>query len=227
MGHKIFVSYKYWDYSVNNLNPFTNSKVRDYVDKLEGLLDSTDHIYKGESDDEDLSDYSDDYIWETLKDRIYDSTLTIIFISPKMKEEGKRDRSQWIPWEVSYSLKATNRKNANGDSITSNTNAMIAVVLPDENNSYSYYLEQKNCCLSPCTTHHTDKLFKIIRENKFNLIEATKKHCDTSKSTIWYGDHSYIEAVRWDSFTSFIDYYIERAYKRQENLDNYEIHKDL
>ena len=38
MGHKIFVSYKYADYSVKNLNAYTNSKVRDYVTELENLL---------------------------------------------------------------------------------------------------------------------------------------------------------------------------------------------
>lgn len=45
---------------------------------------------------------------------------------------------------------------------------MVAVVLPDIYGSYSYYLESKNCCESGCTTHHTDKLFSIIR--KINLI---------------------------------------------------------
>ena len=55
MGRKIFVSYKYADYDVKNLNYWTNSKVRDYVTEFEKILDSTDHIYKGESDDEDLN----------------------------------------------------------------------------------------------------------------------------------------------------------------------------
>lgn len=75
-----------------------------------------------------LSDLDDDTIWEKLKNRIYDSTVTVIFISSNMKEEGHSDKDQWIPWEVSYSLKETSRKNKNGESITSKTNAMIAVV---------------------------------------------------------------------------------------------------
>ena len=44
MGRKIFVSYKYEDYDVKNLNYWTNSKVRDYVTEFENVLDSTDHI---------------------------------------------------------------------------------------------------------------------------------------------------------------------------------------
>ena len=147
MGKKIFVSYKYADTQVENLTLEKNSIVRDYVDEFEKKIDSSDNIYKGESDGEDLSNLSDDTIWEKLKDRIYDSSVTIVFISPGMRETLKKDRDQWIPWEVSYSLKETSRKNKNGDSVTSHSNAMIAVVLPDEDGSYSYYLESKKCCV--------------------------------------------------------------------------------
>lgn len=105
MGKKIFVSYKYGDDQVENLSYYENSTVRDYVTKFEDVLDSSDNIYKGESDGEDLSILSDDTIWEKLKDRIYDSSVTVIFISPGMKENWKLERDQWIPWEISYSLK--------------------------------------------------------------------------------------------------------------------------
>ena len=171
LGKKIFVSYKYADDQVENLTSGENSTVRDYIDKFEEKLDSSDNIYKGESQGEDLSDLSDDTIWEKLKDRIYDSSVTIVFISPGMRETWKKDRDQWIPWEVSYSLKETSRKNKNGDSVTSHSNAMLAVVIPDEKGSYSYYLETKNCCSDGCTMHHTNRLFEIIKKNKFNRIK--------------------------------------------------------
>ena len=82
-----------------------NSTVRDYIDKFEKVLDSSDNIFKGESEEEDLSNLSDDTIWEKLKDRIYDSSVTIVFISPGMKENYEKDRNQWIPWEISYYAK--------------------------------------------------------------------------------------------------------------------------
>ena len=176
MGKKIFVSYKYADDQVENLLRYENSTVRDYVTEFEKLIDSSDHIYKGESDSEDLSNLSEDVIWEKLKNRIYDSTATIVFISPGMKEYGKKDKEQWIPWEISYSLKETSRKNKNGDAVTSKTNAMIAVVLPDVNGSYLYYLEPKSCCDNNCVTHHTEKLFQTIRKNKFNIKNPSKKY---------------------------------------------------
>ena len=100
MGYKIFVSYKYGDDSVypllNPLSTFSfyasRSTVRDYVNKLELYFDHTSHIYKGESNNDDLSYLSDEAIWERLKDRIYDSTVTIVIISPNMKEPRRSER---------------------------------------------------------------------------------------------------------------------------------------
>ena len=227
LGKKIFVSYKYADDQVENLKSNKNSTVRDYVDEFEDKLDSSDDIYKGESDGEDLSELSDDTIWEKLKDKIYDSSITIVFISPGMRETQKKDRDQWIPWEVSYSLKETSRKNKNGDSVTSHSNAMIAVVLPDENGSYSYYLETKDCCSSKCTMHHTNILFEIIKNNKFNRTKnASKRICDNN-DTIWTGTCSYIEAVKWSNFIANYQKYIDSAVERQEHIDEYNICKEV
>lgn len=227
MGKKIFVSYKYEDDKVNNLELEKNSIVRDYIDEFEKIVDSSDNIFKGESDGEDLSDISDDAIWETLKDRIYDSSVTIVFISPGMRESGKTERNQWIPWEVSYSLKETSRRNKNGVAVTSNSNAMLAVVLPDGNNSYAYYLELKGCCNGGCTIHHTDKLFTIIKKNKFNRTEnASKRTCDNA-CTIWTGACSYIEAVKWSNFVTNYQKYINSAVDRQDHIDEYDICKEV
>lgn len=227
MGKKIFISYKYADDQVKNLVAEENSTVRDYVDEFEKKVDSSDDIFKGESDGEDLSDLSDDIIWESLKDRIYDSSVTIVFISPGMKETGKKDRDQWIPWEVSYSLKETSRKNKKGDSVTSHSNAMLAVALPDENDSYTYYLESKSCCSGGCTTHHTDRLFTIIKKNKFNRTQnASKRTCDND-NTIWTGTCSYIEAVKWSNFITDYQKYVDSAVDRQDHIDEYDICKEV
>ncbi len=227
MGKKIFVSYKFADDQVKNLDFQENSTVRDYIDKFEQQVLDGDDIYKGESDGEDLSELSDETIWATLKDRIYDSSVTIVFISPCMKESSKSERNQWIPWEISYSLKETSRKNKNGDPVTSHSNAMLAVVLPDSNGSYDYYLETKFCCSTPCTIHYTGKMFNIIKKNKFNRIKnASKRICETN-STIWSGTCSYIEAVKWSDFIKNYKNYVDSSVDRQEHIDEYDICKEV
>lgn len=70
MGRKNFVSYKYVNSSVQNLNYYSNSTVRNYVDYLENLL-GRNNIYKGKHDGEDLSKCSlNGYNLMMLKNRI-------------------------------------------------------------------------------------------------------------------------------------------------------------
>ncbi|WP_446788080.1 TIR domain-containing protein [Macellibacteroides fermentans] len=228
MGRKIFISYKFSDDNVNNISGSTrgSSNVRDYVNEIEGKIGSSDHIYKAESDSEDLSDLTEDQIWEHLKDRIYDSTLTIIMVSPNMKEYFKLEKEQWIPREISYSLKAISRKNKNGDSVTSTENALLAVVVPDRNNSYSYYMDRKSCCSSGCITYKNANLFSIMSNNMFNLKEPNTKECDDG-SIIHHGDYSYISVVKWSDFISNMNKYIEKAYDIKENISSYTIMKEL
>ncbi len=226
MGHKIFVSYKYADDQVANLSGQSNSTVRDYVDELENYFDSSSHIYKGESSGEDLSQLEEETIWSKLRDRIFDSTMTIVFISPGMKISEKKEKDQWIPWEVSFSLRTSRRKKQNGDTYTSNPNAMLAVVLPDSNGSYAYFLENKNCCSEGCLMHHTNNTFGIIRQNMFNRKSADKRVCD-SGSTIWRGESSYIRSIKWKDFISNSESHIKTAYERQKNIDSYNIHVNL
>lgn len=229
MGHKIFISYKYADSSVNHIrgDDWQSNTVRDYVDELEEYLkDSSEHIYKGESDGEDLSKLSEETIWEKLKDRIYDSSLTIIMISKNMKELLMDDKDQWIPWEISYSLKEISRKNSSGTPVISKTNAMLAIIVPDQNNSYSYYTYKKTCCSSGCRIYKTNTLFKILRKNMFNIKEPDTADCEDG-STVYYGDSSYIISVTWDDFIANVDKYIDGAYALQEKIDDYDIYKEV
>jgi len=227
MGRKIFISYKYADNDVHNISGnFYGCTVRNYVDKLEDYFDSSDNIYKGESDGEDLSQLSDDAIWKKLKDRIYDSTLTIIMISKNMKERYRQERDQWIPWEISYSLKEMSRKNSSGVSIASKTNALLGIVVPDLQNSYTYFTYQRNCCNSPCTTYNYNNVFSIMKNNMFNSNTCYRGSCDNGES-IWRGNYSYLSSVKWCDFVRAPDQYIEKAYDIQRNLDDYSICKEV
>lgn len=226
MGHKIFVSYKYADDQVANIPGQGNSIARDYVNQLADMLVTAGHICKAEPDGTDLSQLKDDTIEEKLRDRIFDSTMTIVLISPQMKVPGKSQRDQWIPWEVSFSLKRTSRKRENGERYTSNPNAMLAVVLPDTNGSYDYFHINRSCCADRCTSILRDNTFAIIGQNMFNFKSAQKNVCKSGLVN-WHGEASYIGCVRWGDFIKNIEAYIATAYERQKNIEDYDIHINL
>lgn len=231
MGYKIFVSYKYHDDSVypltnenSLLSIFNISTARDYVDKLEQYFDHTTNIYKGESDNEDLSYLSENAIWEKLKDRIFDSSVTLVMISPKMKEPYKSEKSQWIPWEVSYSLRETTR----GDR-TSHSNAVLAIILPDRSYQYNYF-QTPYGYQQPDGQWHSemDTVFSIIRENQNNrFLYSSDFFSSKGIYPISTGEESYIPSVTWDDFIKQPMKYIEIAIQRKNNFYMYEIHKEV
>ena len=215
---KIFVSYKHSDDSVLPLNGETTARA--YVDALIDFFEN-DEIYKGEGN-EDLSVFKDETIQTHLKDKIYDSSMTLVLISPNMKDLWKQESDQWIPWEVSYSLKEITRAER-----TSRTNAILAVVLPDRSSSYSYFLEKDTCNLCHCTNFRTDKLFRILRKNMFNIKEPTSNNCPnhSSNNPAYIGPFSYIYSVKWENFIENKETYLQTAESIREKMDDYEIWK--
>ncbi len=222
MGKKIFVSYKYADSQVMPLQTRNvmglRTTVRHYVDSLQEYLDKSDHIYKGEDDGESMNSLADSTIASKLGDKIFDSTVTIVFISKGMKTPYASEKDQWIHWEVSYSLREQSR---NG--INSKTNAVLAVVLPDEMGSYGYYITQNSCS----QTLHTSFLFEILKENMFNQKKSDKYRCSSCGEIHYRGDSSYIQSVKWDNFKSNPNYYINKALEIRANINAYEVRKNV
>jgi hypothetical protein len=226
MANKVFVSYKYNDDNVFALKSEWNemsdpTTVRSYVSELEDRFNNSGYvIYKGESDGEDLSKLSEDQIWEKLKDRINDSTVTIVMISPRMKESNRRDRSQWIPWEISYSLKEPVRNDR-----TSHSNAILALVLPHLLDSYEYFISDRKCCNYTCRSFNTNCTFDILRDNMSNKINKTEIPCKQGL-TVYSGGSSYIKVVKWSDFIENSQEYIKRVIEIKENINDYKIRKE-
>jgi hypothetical protein len=228
MGRKVFVSYKYSDAQVKDLNLYEDTfwgrqkiqtTVRHYVNELSVILDNEDHIYKGENDGESLAGFSDDHIASKLRDKIYDSSITIVFISKGMKDIWKTEIDQWIPWEISYSLKEYTRTGR-----TSLSNGILAIVLPDEFESYSYYLNNDSIC--NCTNYNTPILFQILKDNMFNQKNPDTYICENG-STIYRGEFSYIKTIKWDIFRSNPNYYLDKAIELRDKKHEYNITKTV
>lgn len=224
MARKIFVSYKHSDDSVQFLEGYEAAEhrgrtARAYVDYLEDLFEG-EQIYKGEGD-EDLSEFKNETIKTHLKDKIHDSSITVVLISPKMKDPHEKESDQWIPWEVSYSLKEVTR----GDK-KSLANGMVAVVLPNENGNYDYYIQNYVC---GCRALQTGTLFNILSGNMFNhtkLLQGTCPH-HSPESEFYAYPHSYIESVKWVDFVDDANKYFERAKERCDHIAEYSITKEI
>lgn len=206
MGKKIFVSYKYSDTNVRSLKgPLQEcmepTTVRDYVNVLQEQLEKQgDHINKGEKDGESLANFTNESIRSQLSDKIYDSSVTIVLLSPSMNETYFLEKDQWIPWEVKYSIQNKTRNN-----IQSKTNAILAIKLPNKIGSYDY----------------DPKLFSILKRNQNNLqyVYPSRYRLDDLRS--------YIPIVNWSNFIGNVDSYIELSLEIWRNRDKYQISKTI
>jgi len=218
-GRSIFTSYKYGDRNVYG----RGQTVRDYVDELQELLEEDEHVNKGEPDGVDLSKLEDDAIRQILANRMFYSSVTIVVISPNMVEKNELEREQWIPWEASYSLQTKTRQDGK-----SYPNAMIAVAVPDANDSYKYYIEENFCPFCKTRRLWTNILFPILKGNMFNAYDKEEVYCDDSQhGAVYRGEHSYIDSVKWDDFMENSERYIARAIARQQNRRAYKINTNL
>jgi hypothetical protein len=233
MGKCVFVTYKYGDTLVSNLDKkefkiiggqlqyiSRQTRVRDYVDILQDKI-GKDHMNLGEKDGESLEQFSDEKIESELKKKIYRSSVTIVMISKGMKEPFKNEREQWIPWEVSYSLRVVKREDS-----TSQMNAVLGIVLPDNTGSYDWYYTSNPNCNS--ITHHTTQLFKILKDNMFNVLEKEFRECNGTQIHI-KDEPSFIKTLKWDDFINGNNYnfYVDKATEIKDDADSYDVHVNL
>lgn len=201
MAHKTFISYKY-------------SEAQALRDDIIDALGDDATYYQGEtSDSPDLTDTSTENIKKNLADMMYDTSVTIVILSPNMIE------SEWIDWEIEYSLKSISRKGR-----TSHTNGVVGVI-KRVNNSYDWFKNTgTNCHGSSISSYMMDKVFNIISANHFNS-NPEKWHCEDCKTYDWL-EGSYISFIEEDKFLRNPQKYIDNAYDKSENdASGYDITK--
>jgi len=214
----VFVSYKYADSDVRQfINLRHKTTVRDYVNKISNTLDrSNGYNYRGENDREDLSDLDYRTIERKLADRMFYTSVTIVLISPKMFE-NVQEIEQWIPWEISYSLK--NKTRADG---SSNMNAILAVVLPDRNGSYNYAVKTDGRHIFV----RKKAFFEIMLVNMFNR-KGISHFVDGYGNPMYVHGNSYIVLTRWCEFCSNPNRYINLALRNRGEWNQFDIVKKI
>lgn len=145
MAHKTFISYKY-------------SEAQNLRDDIIDALGDDATYYQGEtSDSPDLTDTSTENIKNNLRDMMYDTSVTIVIISPNMKD------SKWIDWEIEYCLKNNTRKGR-----TSHTNGVVGVIMK-QNGSYDWFKSiSKKADGCESSSYDESKVYSIINNNRFN-----------------------------------------------------------
>lgn len=202
LAYNTFISYKY-------------SEAKDLRDRIVDSLGVDSKYYKGEtSESPDLSDRKTEYIRENLKDLIYLTSVTIVIISPNMTQ------SNWIDWEIEYSLKQIKRNDR-----TSGTNGVLGIVMK-YNNDYSW-LRSSTFRSDGHTVISTDTsyLYDIINKNRINE-NPVKYLCEDCKS-IDALKGSYISLIEEEKFLKNPNKYIENAYNKSKNTSNYDLRRKI
>lgn len=200
MAHKTFISYKY-------------SEARDLRDRIIDSLGDDAVFYKGEtSDSPDMTDLKTDTIKQSLKDMLFDTTVTIVIISPHMTE------SEWIDWEIEYSLREYSR-----DGVTSSPNGLVGVI-QKWNDGYDWIkktLTHQDECVS--SAYDYDYLYPIISNNRLNQ-DPREYVCETCRTVDWL-DGSYMAFVEEEDFLEDPWRFIDNAFDKHEKTWNYKLCK--
>lgn len=192
MAHKTFISYKY-------------SEARNLRDRIIKALGDDAAYYQGEtSDSPDLTDTSTENIKKNLTDMMYGTSVTILIISPNMKD------SKWIDWEIEYCLKNTTRKDR-----TSHTNGIVGVIMKVNGNYdwFKYSTDKDDGC--SVWNYRLEKVHNIIKNNRGN--QSPKKYSCPNCKCIDALTGSYIAFVEEDTFIDNPQKYINNAYDKSEN----------
>lgn len=200
MAHKTFISYKY-------------SEAQELRDNIIKALGDDAKYYQGETaDSPDLTDTSTENIKKNLCDMMYDTSVTIVIISPNMK------KSKWIDWELEYCLKKIPRKDR-----VSQRNGIVGVIMKVKGN-YDWFKEiisqQDGCSLS---SYKTELLYDIINNNRCN--QNPKVYSCATCQSIDRLTGSYISLVEEDEFLENPQKFINNAFAKSENdASGYDIH---
>lgn len=215
---KVFVSYKYSDVVEGREGKYN------FRDDLIERLGENGLRHKGEDEESfDMTDYSEEEIYQKIAPYIKNSSITVVLITPHTID------SKWIPWEISLSLRERTYK----EEQNMTRNGIIGVYLPldktlmpaEIGDDYSYYLEKKAC---GTTVHFTNKLPEMIQVNTFNLKNGDYK-CDYGCCEKVYDSSkgSYIQLVKWSDFIDDLKGYIDKAWDRRNSFESYDCRINL
>lgn len=195
-ANKVFISFRFED-------------GKEYKDKLVQKFEELDYTIN-KSEDEDRSNMSDETIQKYLYQKLRDTSLTVVLLTPKAINYKKTfDYSKfetvyddWIYDEVRYSLE---------DRCNNRTNGIIAVYTPEAKSQIILKETEEKITIS--------NFENLVRKNMFNIQEGYKV---CPKQGLYNNlKDNYISIVSFDDFMSNPKMYIDSALEKREKLDHF------
>lgn len=193
---KAFISFRHSD---------GNEKKEDLQKKFKELKYVIDKSESG-----DHSDKTDDQIWEILKPKLKDTSITVVILTPKAVNYkrnflGKID--DWLYDELRYSLE---------DRENNRTNGVIALYTEEVENSI---FSGSDYC-SDCEAHHTmvNNFDNLVRKNMFNVKDEYKYSTCSSYNSL---EDNYISLISFDDFIENPQKYIDNAIAKRDRQDEF------
>ena len=201
MARRVFVSFRFSD-------------GEQYKEKLDSLFDSSVKVINC-SEDVDRSNMTDDTIRRYLYEKLSDTSVTIILLTPdalEYKRKGGRI-DDWTYDEVRYSLE---------DRTENRTNGIVAVYVPEARDAL---IHTHKCvlCDRECSVTNIPNREHLFRKNMMNVKSAFASHACHDKD-IFDGDKdSYCSLVSWDEFVQDYGRYIDMAAEKRERRDQFDV----
>lgn len=206
MATKVFISFRFSD----------GKKIKD---ELVDLFDESTEIIN-RSEDTDRSQMSEEIIQDYLYEKLKDTSVTIVLLTPKAVDYSKNlwgEYDDWLYDELRYSLE---------DRMNNRTNGVVAIytndakdkLISESTHSCSHCQETKSC--------RTLKSFdNLARKNMLNIKQSYKKNpCND----LYDDSHdSYISLVSLEEFKQDYTKYIDNAKEKRDRLHEFEISKRM
>ena len=202
MATKIFISFRFKD-------------GKEIKDELVSLFDESTEVIN-RSEDKDRSQMSDETIQSYLYEKLKDTSVTIVLLTPDAVSYRKNwigNYDDWLYDELRYSLEDRNDNRTNGV-VAVYTDDAKDMILESSSHYCSHCQETKSC--------RTLKFFdNLARKNMLNIKQSYKKNLCND---LYDDSHdSYISLVSLEEFKQDHTKYIDNAKDKRDRLHEFNI----
>lgn len=206
MATKVFVSFRFSD-------------GKDLKDELIELFDSSTEVIN-RSEDEDRSSMTEETIQKYLYDKLKDTSVTIVLLTPEAVNYKKNylgEYNDWLYDEVRYSLEDRENNRTNGV-IALYTDDSKSMVISDSTHTCSKCNSTSNCR----TLLNFDNL---VRKNLVNVKDEYKSNkCDNLFDS---EKDSYVTLMHFDDFKQDFSNHIENAKGKRDRKEEFNLVKRM